>query len=184
MQLRELKGQLLLAMPSLMDPNFHDGVVLLCHHDHDGSMGLLINRMHPVTVDHVLSDLKLDHVSGLNVPTFEGGPVEPFRGFVLHDSRHSYTSTMTIAPGISLSTSLDVLEEIARGNGPERFLLLLGYAGWGGGQLEAEISHNDWLIAPADQEIIFQAPIEQRWTLSARSVGVDRAQLSMQAGHA
>ena len=184
MQLRELKGQLLLAMPSLMDPNFHDSVVLLCHHDRDGSMGLLINRIHPVTVDHVLSDLKLEHVPGLDVPTFEGGPVEPFRGFVLHDNHHSYKSTIAIAPDIHLSTSLDVLEEIARGGGPEHFLLLLGYAGWGEGQLEAEISHNDWLIAPADQEIIFQAPVEQRWALGAKRVGVERAQLSIQAGHA
>jgi len=179
-----LKGQLLLAMPTLMDPNFHDGVVLLCHHDRDGSMGLLINRAHAVTVGHVLSDLKLEHIHGLDAPTFEGGPVEPFRGFVLHDSRHNYASTLPITSGISLSTSLDVLEDIARGSGPEHFLLLLGYAGWGSGQLEAEISHNDWLIAPADQEIIFQAPVDQRWALGAKRVGVERTQLSIQAGHA
>lgn len=184
MRFRELKGQLLLAMPTLADPNFHDGVVLLCHHDDDGSMGLLINRTHKVTVNSVLSDLKLGHGHGLNVSTFEGGPVEPFRGFVLHDSQHAYKSTLSITSEISLSTSLDVLEDIAHGSGPEHFLLILGYAGWDGGQLEEEINRNDWLIAPAEQNIIFHAPIEHRWTLAAKSMGVDKAHLSMQAGHA
>jgi len=180
----ELKGQLLLATPALMDPNFHDGVVLLCHHNRDGSMGLLVNRMHDVTVDSVLDDLNLKHSHRLDMPTYDGGPVEPFRGFVLHDSRHAYKSTLCITSEISLSTSLDVLEDIANETGPDHFLLTLGYAGWDGGQLEDEINHNDWLIAPADQSIIFHAPVEHRWMLGAKSLGVDRAHLSTQAGHA
>ena len=183
MQLSELKGQLLLATPALMDPHFHDGVVLLCHHDKEGSMGLIVNRTHHVSVDSVLSDLHLKHAT-MNAPTYEGGPVEPFRGFVLHDSNRIYKSTLSVTSEISLTTSLDILEEIAAGTGPDQFLLILGYAGWESGQLEEEIGRNDWLIAPADQDIIFHAPVENRWELGAKSVGIDKAQLSMQAGHA
>ena len=147
-------------------------------------MGLLINRAHHISVDSVLNDLHLKHAFSLDTPTFEGGPVEPFRGFVLHDNERNYKSTLSVTSEINLTTSFDILEEIAAGNGPERFSLMLGYAGWGSGQLETEINHNDWLIVPADQDIIFRAPIESRWELGAKSVGVNKAQLSMQAGHA
>ena len=184
MHLNELSGSLLLAMPSLKDPHFTDGVVLVCHHDAEGSMGLLINRPQEITVGAVLDDMKLEHIRDPEMPTFEGGPVEPFRGFVLHDGWHVYDSTLVVTPEIHLTTSRDVLEEIADGTGPEHYMLLLGYAGWGEGQLEEEINRNDWLISPADPHLVFHTPYEKRWTLGAQSVGVNKAQLSSQVGHA
>jgi len=183
MQLSKLTGKILLAMPTLTDPRFAESVALICHHDEDGSMGLLINRPQHITVGAVLDDLKLGK-DAMDAPTFEGGPVEPFRGFVLHDGWHIYDSTLCVTPEIHLTTSRDVLEELAKGNGPEHFMLLLGYAGWDAGQLEDEISRNDWLVAPGSAHIVFHTPIEQRWIAGARSMGVDKAQLSDQIGHA
>jgi len=183
MQLSELNGQILLATPTLADPRFADGVVLLCHHDEDGSMGLLINRPQHITVGAVLDDMKLSKTA-MDAPTFEGGPVEPFRGFVLHDGWHIYDSTLCVTPEIHLTTSRDVLEELAKGDGPEHFMLMLGYAGWDAGQLEDEISRNDWLVVPSSSNIVFHTPIEQRWVVGAQAMGVDRAQLSDQVGHA
>lgn len=185
MLLGELKGMLLLATPALTDPNFRDGVVLVCHHDDEGSMGLIINRPQHITIGAVLDDLKLGHgAGGLNLPTFEGGPVDPFRGFVLHDARHVYESTLQITPEVHLTTSRDILEELAEKRGPDAYMLVLGYAGWGAGQLQEEINRNDWLIAPSSGDIVFRVPIEQRWSISASTVGVNKAQLSTQVGHA
>lgn len=184
MQMNSLTGNLLLAMPSLQDANFSDSVVLLCHHDHEGSMGLIINRPQDISVSAVLDDMQLNGIRHPEQPTFEGGPVEPFRGFVLHDSWHVYDSTLSVTQDIHLTTSRDVLEEIARGEGPEHFMLLLGYAGWEAGQLEEEINRNDWLISPADSQLVFHAPSDQRWTLGAQAMGVNKAQLSSQIGHA
>ncbi len=183
MQASDLTGRILLATPTLTDPHFADSVVLLCHHDEDGSMGLLINRPQHITVSAVLDDMKLGK-DAMDAPTFEGGPVEPFRGFVLHDGWHIYDSTLCVTPEIHLTTSRDVLEELAKGGGPEHFMLLLGYAGWDAGQLDEEISRNDWLIVPSSSHIIFHTPIENRWTLGARAVGITKAQLSDQIGHA
>jgi len=184
MQASELKGKLLLAMPTLKDPNFADGVVLLCHHDREGSMGLLINRPQDITVGAVLEDMRLKSGKLADRPTFEGGPVEPFRGFVLHDGRQIYESTLKVTPEIHLTTSRDVLEELARGGGPEHFMLVLGYAGWGSGQLEDEINRNDWLIVPSSSHLVFRCPPEQRWIAGAQAVGITKAQLSDQVGHA
>ncbi|MFQ5355994.1 MAG: YqgE/AlgH family protein [Mariprofundaceae bacterium] len=184
MRLSELRGQFLLAMPSMIDKNFHHGVVLICHHDDEGCMGFLVNRPHNISVGSVLGDMKLrgDHL--LDIPTYEGGPVEPFRGFVIHDGELRYESTLSITPGIQLTTSRDVLEDVASGNGPDSFILALGYAGWSEGQLEQEINRNDWLIAPARSEILFHAPVEHRWLLGARELGIEPDQLSLHAGHA
>jgi len=178
-----LTGHFLLAMPSLADPNFKDAVVLVCHHDEDGCMGLIINRPQDITVGAVLEDLKLGD-GERDAPTFEGGPVEPFRGFVLHDGWQVYEATLCVTPEIHLTTSRDILEDLARGEGPEHFMLVLGYAGWSAGQLEDEIARNDWLIAPGSSAIVFHTPAEQRWMAAARGMGVTLAQLSDQVGHA
>jgi len=183
MQLSKLNGQILLAMPTLTDPHFAEGVVLLCHHDADGSMGLIINRPQHITVGAVLDDMKLGKKT-MDAPTFEGGPVEPFRGFVLHDGWQIYDSTLCVTPDIHLTTSRDVLEELATNDGPEHFMLILGYASWDAGQLEEEISRNDWLVVPGSSQIVFHTPIEQRWIAGAQAMGVDKAQLSNQIGHA
>jgi len=192
MQISELTGQLLLATPSLHDPNFSDSVVLICHHDSEGSMGLIINRPQQISIYDVLEDLDINQPEFPNAKqldesphVFEGGPVDAFRGFVLHDSWHIYESTMQISEELHLTSSRDVLEELARGEGPEHYLLILGYAGWDAGQLEQELSNNDWLIAPATHHIVFQEPPEQRWAFGARCMGIDhRTQLSDQVGHA
>lgn len=184
MLLGELKGKLLLATPALTDPHFRDGVVLMCHHDDEGSMGLLINRPQHITVGAVLDDLKLGHGPALDRPTFEGGPVDPYRGFVLHDAHHVYESTLQVTSEVHLTTSRDILEELAAGRGPDLFMLVLGYAGWAAGQLAEEINRNDWLIAPSSADIVFRVPAEQRWSISAGLVGVSKARLSDQVGHA
>ena len=190
MQINQLSGQLLLATPSLQDPNFKDAVILICHHDEDGCMGLIINHPRQISVQDVLTELgirskSLQHETGIDLhQVFEGGPVDEFRGFVLHDGWHIYESTTQITPELHLTASCDVLEELAAGEGPEHYLLLLGYAGWAAGQLDSELSNNDWLVAPSSHQIIFQEPPEQRWNFGARCMGIDRAQLSNQVGHA
>lgn len=190
MQINQLAGQLLLAMPSLHDPNFANSVVLVCHHDAEGSMGLIINRPREVSVHDVLVDLDIEPgkteeiVSTDTQRVFEGGPVDSFRGFILHDGWHVYESTTQITPELYLTASRDILEALASGDGPEHYLLLLGYTGWGAGQLESELSNNDWLIAPASHHIIFQEPAEGRWNFGARCMGIKPGQLSSQIGHA
>lgn len=154
-------------------------------------MGLVINRPQTVTVHDVLKDLSLDvrpeaakSWQDYHALSFEGGPIDPFRGFVVHDGWQIYESTMQVTPEIHLTASKDILEELAAGNGPEHFMLLLGYAGWGEGQLEQELANSDWLITSVNQHLLFQTPPEHRWMLAARSMGVDKSHLSSQAGHA
>jgi putative transcriptional regulator len=191
MQIHHLTGQLLLATPSLQDRNFRDSVVLVCHHDEEGCMGLIVNRPQEVSIIDVLEDLKLkpdrNYVAGLSefrAVSYEGGPVDPFRGFVLHDGWQIYDSTMQVTPELHLTTSRDILEEIAAGNGPEHFMLILGYAGWGEGQLEQELANNDWLVAGPNHHLLFQTDPELRWALAAQSMGVSKANLTNQIGHA
>jgi len=191
MQFNELKGNLLLATPSLQERQFRDSVILLCHHDAEGSMGLIINRPQDISITDVLEDLKLtpNEQTMYQLPdgephSYEGGPVDPFRGFVLHDGWHIYESTMQITPELHLTSSKDVLEKIVQQQGPEHFMLILGYTGWDAGQLEAEILENNWLIADASNTIIFHTPPELRWALAAQSLGVDKSHLSSQIGHA
>jgi len=190
MQINQLAGQILLASPSLQDPVFRDAVILVCHHDDEGCMGLMINRPRGVGVPEVLEDLGIgisDSCTKASVPlasVFEGGPVDDFRGFVLHDGWQVYESTMLVTPDLRLTASRDVLEDLGRGDGPEHYMLILGYAGWHAGQLEAELFNNDWLIAPASHQIVFQEPPESRWDFGARCMGIERSQLSDQVGHA
>jgi len=190
-QINHLVGQVLLATPTLQDRNFRDSVVLVCHHDEEGAMGLIVNRPQDVSIIDVLEDLKLkpnrgylSNLSENRSVSYEGGPVDPFRGFVLHDGWHIYDSTMQVTPELHLTTSRDILEEIAAGNGPEHFMLILGYAGWGAGQLEQELANNDWLVASTNHHLLFHTEPEFRWALAARSMGIDKANLSDQIGHA
>ncbi|MFQ5518819.1 MAG: YqgE/AlgH family protein [Mariprofundus sp.] len=189
MQITHLSGQILLATPSLQDPVFRDAVILICHHDDEGCMGLMINRPKGIGVDEVFTDLGIgmsETVSNRRTlpKVFEGGPVDDFRGFVLHDGWHIYESTMQVTSELHLTSSRDVLEDMGRGDGPEHFMLVLGYAGWQTGQLESELANNDWLIAPASHHIVFQEPPEKRWDFGARCMGIERSQLSDQIGHA
>ncbi|MDQ6994571.1 MAG: YqgE/AlgH family protein [Mariprofundaceae bacterium] len=191
MLLNDFKGQLLLATPSLQERQFKDTVILLCHHDSEGSMGLIINRPQNISIVDVFEDIQLtpsDHIIHTlmkdELHSYEGGPIDPFRGFVIHDGQHVYESTMPITPEIHLTTSKDVLEQIVQEQGPQHFMLVLGYTGWDAGQLEQEMMDNHWLIAPASEQLIFHIEPELRWARAAQSLGVEKSHLSSQIGHA
>lgn len=181
-----LNNHFLIAMPSLADPNFSRTVTLICEHSPEGAMGLTINREMDLTLEEVLD--QLDLLNGRTPlterPVFVGGPVQSNRGFVLHQPLGDWESTLAITDELGVSTSRDILDAIARGEGPGTFMLVLGYAGWGPGQLEQEMADNAWLNGPADHRIIFDMPTEQRWQAAAGLLGVDLATLSDQTGHA
>ena len=181
-----LVEQLLIAMPALGDPNFARSVTFICQHDESGAMGLVINRASDFTLGELFSQLEIrsDDAELLARPVLAGGPVQADRGFVLHDGEHAYHSSLRLPGGLSVTTSRDVLAAMAAGHGPSNALVTLGYAGWTAGQLEAELSENSWLTAPAAHGILFNAPIATRWQAAARGVGVDLARLADYAGHA
>jgi putative transcriptional regulator len=186
-----LADHFLIAMPSLADPNFARGVTLICQHDEHGAMGLMVNRLSEYTLGEVLRQMEIAGDSptlGRQVVLL-GGPVQPDRGFVLHDDPRDFGSTLRFGqsegrPGLAVSTSRDILEEMARGAGPAHALVTLGYAGWTAGQLEEELAQNAWLTVPADRGIVFDTPLAERWAAAARSIGVDPSQLSDAVGHA
>ena len=183
-----LTNQFLIAMPSMADPTFSGTVVYLCDHSERGALGLVINRPTDIDLEALFSriDLKLEIEPLLHVPVYFGGPVQTERGFVLHDPKdgNTYTSSMSVPGGLEMTTSKDVLEAVASGNGPERFLLTLGHAGWGAGQLEEEISKNGWLTVEADPKIVFDVPAEERLEAALALLGISLSMLSGEAGHA
>jgi putative transcriptional regulator len=185
-----LTGQLLIAMPGMLDPNFDNSVTYICEHSDKGALGLVINRPLDLSIRDVLDqlslsgDLRTQTSDIVNQPVLRGGPVQAERGFVIHDAAGDWDSTTRIAHSICVTTSQDILSAIAAGKGPGRLLLALGYAGWGAGQLEEEIRQNAWLTAPATPELVFSTPFDQRWEASAAGIGIDLASLSTQAGHA
>lgn len=178
--------QLLIAMPSLSDPNFNRGVTLMCQHNAEGALGITINRQSDLTLMDVLAqlDIRCENEDVGRRPVFEGGPVHQERGFVLHTPGGSWESSMEVAPGIMVTTSRDILEAIARGDGPDKYLVALGYAGWGAGQLEDEIKENAWLNTPADSAIVFDLPVDDRWNRAVSSLGIDVSTLQPSGGHA
>jgi len=181
-----LTNHLLIAMPALADPNFSRTVTYICEHTEQGAMGIVINRQIDVTLGELLGQLEinLDQPKIGSTPVYQGGPVQTDRGFVLHTAGPAFDSTLNITPDISVTTSRDVLEAIAKGEGPDQILVALGYAGWGGGQLEQEMSANAWLSGPASDEIIFRMDPGARWMAAAQLLGVDLNLLSGEAGHA
>ncbi len=181
-----LTNHFLIAMPGLQDPNFSRTVTYVCEHTDQGTMGIVINRPMDIRLGEVLEQLDIGTKDEriLDTVVFLGGPVQPDRGFVLHSAGEGYDSTLNITPKISVTTSRDVLEAIADGKGPGSKLVALGYAGWSAGQLEEEMSANAWLSGPADDEIIFRLPVDERWRGAAQLLGVDLNLLSGEAGHA
>lgn len=181
-----LTNQLLIAMPALGDPTFHRTVALVCEHNKDGALGIVINRPLDLRMNEIFHQLELaqpsDEISQRHV--LNGGPVQQERGFVLHRPTRDWDSMLRISDEIGVATSRDILAAIAEGEGPSESLVALGYAGWMAGQLEAEMHANAWLNAPASAEIIFDTPYEARWYSAARLVGVDLDLLSHEAGHA
>lgn len=181
-----LANQLLIALPSLADSPFSRSVALICQHDDDGAMGLVVNRVSEYSLAEVLGQMNVDGGSEdmRAQPVLAGGPVHPERGFVLHDGGDQWDSTLTIGSSLFLTTSRDILEAMARGQGPDNALVALGCAGWGAGQLEQELTENDWLTAPADTELLFSLPLEDRWEAAAGRIGVDFAHLTSYSGRA
>jgi putative transcriptional regulator len=181
-----LTNHFLIAMPGLKDPNFSRTVTYICEHTEQGAMGIVINRPMEIRLGEVLEQLDIqpqaDGVADAQV--YLGGPVQTDRGFVIHTGPGDYDSTLSVTPDIRVTTSRDVLEAIAAGQGPEHRLVALGYAGWGGGQLEEELSANAWLSGPADDNIMFRLSPAQRWLAAAQLLGIDLNLLSGEAGHA
>ncbi|MCG6934461.1 MAG: YqgE/AlgH family protein [Proteobacteria bacterium] len=179
-------GHFLIAMPNLADPNFFHTVTYLCEYSPAGAMGLVINRPLDLSLGELAEqlDIEVTEPPMANVPIYQGGPVQTDRGFVLHTPQGEWDNTLSITPDIALTVSQDILESIAQGVGPEHFLITLGYAGWGEGQLEEELAANAWLNGPADTRIIFSTPVESRWPAAAAHLGIDLGQLSSDIGHA
>lgn len=181
-----LTGQLLIAMPGLMDPRFARTVIYMCLHNADGAMGLVVNRtIDSLSFPDLLSQLEIEPVGvGEPIKVHFGGPVDSARGFVLHSADYMQEATMVVGGGVALTATVDILKDIAAGGGPRRKLLALGYAGWGPGQLDSEIKANGWLSVDADEELIFGADLGEKWSRAMQKIGIDPRMLSDEAGHA
>ena len=186
MRSSNLTNQFLIAMPGLLDPNFTQTVTYICEHNEKGAMGIVINRPLDLALGEVLlqMSLKASTLEIENIPVYQGGPVQTDRGFVIHRPEEKWKSSIIVSDEISVTTSRDILQSIAEGNGPDKSLVALGFAGWGAGQLEQEIMDNAWLNGPADSDIIFKTPCVQRWQRSAALLGIDIDQISLDVGHA
>ena len=184
-QTDNFSNHFLIAMPGMADPFFAKTVTYLCQHNRDGALGIIVNRPSELTLGDIMQqmniEIRVEEVSGM--PIYFGGPVQPERGFVLHEPCGHWDSTLQVAPTISLTTSRDILEAISVGKGPRKSLVALGYAGWGQGQLEHEMVENAWLSAPGDQSILFDVASASRWKAAAELMGIDISLLTSQAGH-
>jgi len=182
-----LVGQLLIAMPGMGDPRFNHSVIYMCAHSDEGAMGLIINKpAMDMTFTNLLKQLEIVPASDArDIRVHFGGPVEHGRGFVLHSTDYAPNpSTLQVGGGIGMTATLDILEDIAQGHGPEASMLALGYSGWGPGQLENEIASNGWLTCDATPELVFEGPAETKWQAALKAMGVDALMLSSEAGRA
>ena len=181
-----LTGQLLIAMPTMTDTRFARTVIYICAHNADGAMGLVINRLvGAITFPDLLSQLGIDsHSVTDEIRVHFGGPVESGRGFVLHSGEYQQDGTLQVDNSVALTATIDILRDIACGDGPRRLLLALGYAGWGPGQLDAEIQANGWLHCPPDEDLVFDDHLENKWERAIAKLGFEPSMLSGDAGHA
>jgi len=181
-----LTNQLLIAMPGMLDPNFSTTVTLICEHNDEGALGIVINRPTPLKLGGLFEQLEVDDPDpgAADCPVLSGGPVGLERGFVLHGPEQSYENTLAVSSDIRLTLSRDIIDAMAAGDGPDCTLIALGYAGWEPGQLEEEMLANSWLNVPATSEIVFDTPFDKRWDSAARTLGIDIASMSTDAGHA
>jgi putative transcriptional regulator len=184
-----LANNFLIAMPSIQDPIFGGTVVYVCEHNEKGVLGVVINKPTDMTMEVLFDriDLKLSEglrSSVVDQPIMFGGPVQDDRGFVLHTPSGRFSSSLNVTDDVAFTTSIDVLEAVASGTGPARMLVSIGYAGWSPGQLEEEISRNGWLTVGADAHVLFDLPIEERYTAAIKLLGIDPMMLATEAGHA
>jgi len=202
--MNSLENQLLIAMPTLGDPYFNKTVTYICEHNEEGAMGLIINLPVNITLSDLLKQIEpeedeaaqviessdadvaeaTDSTNSLEQLVLSGGPISQQRGFVLHSSQSGWTSSLALSKELMITTSKDILLALGTEKAPEQFMVTLGYAGWGPGQLEQELQANSWLTTPADIEILFNTPIEQRWKKATEKMGIDLAHLSSDIGHA
>lgn len=181
-----MAGQLLIAMPQMIDERFERSVIYMCVHNEEGAMGLVINRlMDSLTFADMLSQLSIEPGPWTeDVVVHYGGPVESGRGFVLHTDDYEREGSLHVNEGLALTSTVDVLKAISDGNGPRRSMLALGYAGWGAGQLESEIQANGWLHVPADESLLFGENCEDKWSTAIAKLGIEPLTFSGEAGRA
>ena len=181
-----LANQLLIAMPGMADPNFSSTVTLICEHNDDGALGIVINRPLTLKLGGLFEQLELTEADAkaADHPVLMGGPVGPERGFVLHQPSGSFENSLAVSSDIYLTLSRDVIDAMAAGSGPDKTLVALGYAGWQAGQLEDEMLANSWLTVPATPDLVFDLPFGERWSAAAQTLGIDISQMAPDAGHA
>jgi putative transcriptional regulator len=181
-----LNNQFIIAMPNLADPTFFHTVTYLCQHSDGGALGIVINRSTNMKLGDIFKQMKIPVTSETAAQSivFAGGPVQQERGFVLHPTGGEWDMSIEVSDTISLTTSRDVIEAIALGEGPKSYLVALGYAGWSEGQLEKEMLDNAWLNSPFGIKILFDTPIDQRWSAAANQIGININRLTVPAGHA
>jgi putative transcriptional regulator len=181
-----LKGHLLMAMPLLVDQNFYQTVTCICEYTSAGAVGIVINRVHPsLMVKDIFNELNMKFIPDLeSTPIHIGGPVHLGEIYILHGPPFDWEGSFMVTPTLALSNTRDILESVAMGRGPRLYIIALGCAGWGPGQIESEIKANAWLTSPIDEDIIFDMPIEERWEASLKRIGVDPALILNTSGHA
>src|ERR1700683_959909 len=181
-----LTNQLLIAMPTLGDPNFAQTVTLVCDHSPRGALGLILNKPLPMRMAEIFEQLEIEIAQGplSERQVLRGGPMQTDRGFVVHRAGGDWDSTLKVSDTLHVTTSRDILAAMARGQGPDEAVVALGYAGWDGGQLEDEIRANAWLSAPVDPGLIFELPFESRWQAADRLLGAELSRMSPISGNA
>jgi putative transcriptional regulator len=186
MQKVNLTEHFLIAMPNMVDPHFAKSLTFICEHNDQGALGVVVNRPIEMNLHALLEQVSIapESESFKSIPVHFGGPVQVDRGFVLHIPRGEWQSTLAVGADVGLTTSKDILQAVARGEGPRQMLVTLGYAGWAPGQLEHELAQNAWLTVPAKAQVIFDLPAEERLPAAMALLGVDFASLSDTAGHA
>ncbi len=181
-----LQNHFLIAMPALADFNFSHAVVYVCAHNEEGAMGIMVNRpLMDLKLGEVLAqlDIESDKSDLVNRTVYLGGPIQTERGFIIHPAGETWQSTLITGAGLSVTSSQDILMALVEGQGPQEFLVALGYAGWGAGQLEEEVANNFWLTVPADPRILFETAYQNRWEQAVTSLGIDISNLSSDTGH-
>ncbi len=181
-----LAGKILLASPNMTDGRFRQAVILLCQHNAEGAMGIILNKPLPnMQVGELIKqfDLETDSITGAE-PIYFGGPVESVRGFVLHTDEYVSPETQSIFPHVNLTATIDVVRHIAGNTGPRKRLMALGYAGWDSGQLERELQENAWLVAEGSEALLFDVPVDARWHIGYESVGLEPTRFMETSGSA
>ena len=181
--MENISGKFLIAVPGLEDPNFKHTVVLICEHSKEGAFGIVVNRILMNSFKPLLKAFEIER-SVIDMPIYYGGPVKPEQGYVVYSPYEEKYGAMRISATLGVTTSKEILFDIAEGKGPGRFLFTLGFSGWTANQLEEELTMDSWLVAPLDDYIVFKAPVGERWRIAANSIGVDMERYSGRSGYA